>query len=835
MKRNSILVVTLLAAIQASLSVVAASRETQLFDYDWRYQKGDVTNAPASAFEDSQWRTLNLPHDWSIEDLPPVTAAAATTNSIRIVSGPFDSEAPGGASSAFTIGGIGWYRKHFTAPGEWSGKTITIQFDGVYMDADIWINGQHLGNHPFGYTSFGFDISKQLHFGEEENVVAVRARNEGSNSRWYSGSGIYRHVWLIATDPVHVARWGAFISTPVVTPETATVRVQTTLDNDTGKKTDVALVVQIVDPDSKIVASRTNTTRLSEQTPLTLDQAFTVALPRLWSPESPALYRAVCEVIRDGQTVDRTETSFGIRSIRFDPDKGFFLNGRNLKLKGGCVHANNGPLGAAAFDRAEERRIELLKVAGFNAVRCAHNPPSPAFLDACDRLGMMVIDEAFDAWNQPHNPAKDGYNVYFKDWWERDLDSMIRRDRNHPSIILWSIGNQIPECAQDLGVQTAQALVARTRSLDGTRPVTSNVLQRSRDWRDCDPFFAALDVAGYSYALPHYDEDHKLLPNRIIFSSEIDPANSFTNSMAMLDRDFVCGNFEWTAFDYMGETGLGWWSYGHTAAELFPWIVNYSGDIDICGFKRPRSYYRDVLWGDGARLAAFVHCPAPSFAGPGTSRWGWDDMKASWTWPGYEGKPLQVEVYSSCEQVRLQLNGKDLGVKPVSRATQFKAAWQVPYESGALIAIGYTNNTEAARWELRTAGSPAKIRLSADRTALKANGQDLCYVTVEILDDNGVRCPDAETLVRFSVEGEGVLAAVGNSKPTSLESFQQPQRSAWEGRCLAILKTTRTAGVIQLTARAEGMAENSIYIKTRTDELPASQQGINQDNKNINQ
>ena len=791
------------ACLQVLRAAASAPGETQLFDFDWRFFKGDATNAQTAAFDDHSWRLLDLPHDWSIEDLPAPAA-----------SGPFDPEAPGGVNSGFTLGGIGWYRKHFTLPKEAQGKTVTVQFDGVYMNADVWINGEQLGNHPYGYTSFIFDLSKSLRFGDEENVLAIRVKNEGLNSRWYSGSGIYRHVWLKATDPVHIAQWGLFVTTPEVNADKARVRLQATLNNDTGKRTDITLVTTLVDPESRIVASRTITTRLSEQTPSTIDQTLDITQPRLWSPDSPSLYRAVCELKREGRTIDQSETVFGIRSIRFDADKGLFLNGRNLKLKGGCVHANNGPLGAAAFNRAEERRLELLKAAGFNAIRCAHNPPSPAFLDACDRLGMLVVDEAFDAWTLTHAPATEDYHLYFKDWWQRDLESIILRDRNHPSVILWSIGNQIVDSAQDSGVRTARQLAAYTRPLDPTRPLISNVLQRSSDWRDTDPFFAALDVAGYSYARAHYDEDHKRLPNRIMLSTEINPEDSFGNWMAVLDRDFVSGNFEWTAFDYMGEVGLGWWSYGHTAAELFPWTVNYSGDIDICGFKRPRSYYRDALWSGKPEVSAFVRCPIPSFAGPGKSGWGWDDVKASWTWPGWEGKPLQVDVYSSCEQVRLMLNDKDLGMKPTSRETQFKAAWQVPYQSGALTAIGYTNNSEAARWELRTAGPPASLRLTADRTALKADGQDLCYVTVEVVDANGVRDPNAEKLVRLSVEGAGTLAAVGNSKPTSLESFQQPQRTTYDGRCLAILKSTRAAGAIKLTARSDGLTESSVAITT---------------------
>lgn len=794
-----------------------AQRETLLFDFDWRFFRGEADNAQVPAFDDHQWRALNLPHDWSIEDLPaPTTAQNNPTSSSRVVSGPFDSEAPGALNTGFTVGGIGWYRKHFSLPKAWASKTITVQFDGVYMNADVWINGHHLGNHPYGYTSFAYDISKQVNFGEQDNVLAVQVKNLGVNSRWYSGSGIHRHVWLIATDPIHIGQWGIFVTTPEVDSENARVRVQTTVDNSSGERTEIDLVVTLLDPESKIVASRTLTPRLAGLVSSNLDQTLDVTKPRLWSPDSPSLYRAVCELTREGRVIDRCETAFGVRSIRFDAEKGFFLNGRSMKLRGGCVHANNGPLGAAAFDRAEERRVELLKAAGFNAIRCAHNPPSPAFLDACDRLGMLVIDEAFDAWTLAHPPVTDDYHIYFNEWWQRDLDSMILRDRNHPSIILWSIGNQITDSSQDSGARTAQLLAAETRALDPTRPVTSNVIQRSRDWHDSDPFFAALDVAGYSYARAHYDEDHQRLPNRVIFSSEIDPGNSFTNWISVLDREFVFGNFEWTAFDYMGEAGSGWWSYKNKAAEVFPWNMTYCGDLDICGFKRPRSYYRDVLWNDGYKLSAFVHCPVPSFAGPGKSRWGWDDVKASWTWPGCEGKPLQVDVYSSCERVQLTLNGKDLGSKSTSRETQFKASWQVPYESGSLVAIGYANGKEAARWELRTAGQPARLRLSADRTTLKADGQDLSYVTVEIVDVNGERVPGAALLVRFSIEGEGILAAVGNSKPDSLESFQQPQRTTYDGRCLAIIRTSHTPGTILLTATAEGCGTNSIEIQTRS-------------------
>jgi len=728
----------------------------------------------------------------------------------RVISGSFDSDAPGGTNTGLTVGGIGWYRKHFKLPETMRDKVITVLFDGVYMNSDVWINGHHLGNHPYGYTSFWYDLSKYLNFGNQDNLLAVQVKNEGVNSRWYAGSGIYRHVWLEVKNPVHIAQWGTYITTPQVSVEKASVHIQTTINNFTGKLAEAELRITIVDPAFRTIATKTVSTKLKKETSSIVEWTFDISQPNLWFTETPALYKAVCKVIGGGRVVDQTETTFGIRSIRFNAEKGFFLNGRNMKLKGGCVHENNGPLGSAAFDRAEERRVELLKAAGFNAVRCAHNPPSPAFLDACDRLGIMAIDEAFDMWNMAKRP--DDYHLYFKDWWQRDINSMIVRDRNHPCVILWSIGSQIPECDNELGVQMAKQLSDYVHSLDNTRAVTSNVFYPRGDWSDVDPFFAALDVCGYSYAKAHYEEDHQRLPNRVILSTEIDPRESFVNWMKVVDHDYIAGNFEWTAIDYMGEVASGWMSGGKSASQLFPWNVSYCGDIDVCGFRMPRSYYRDVLFQHGCKLSAFVHNPVSSFGGNGNSRWGWDDVKQSWTWPGYEGKPLQVDVYSVYDSVRLLLNDKNMGVKPISRETEFKALFQVPYEKGILKAIGYSGDKEIEQWQLTTADKPFAIHLKTDRSEIKADGQDLCYVTVEITDKNGIIYPKADNLVHFKIEGPGIIMAVGNSNPISLESFQQPYRKAYEGRCLVVIRSTGKAGKITLWAEGEGLISGTKVI-----------------------
>jgi beta-galactosidase len=800
----------LIASVQLLRAAEATPRTTQLFDFDWRFFRGDATNAQVPAFDDRQWRLLDLPHDWSIEDLP---APAGRPVGSRVISGPFDSEAQGGTDTGFTVGGIGWYRKHFGLPKAWQDKVVTVRFDGVYMNADVWINGQHLGNHPYGYTSFVFDLSKYLRFGDQENVLTVQVKNRGRNSRWYAGSGIYRHVWLTTTAPIRIARWNPVITTPGVDFNSATVRVQTRIEGATDQVSNLSFQVAILNADGKKVAGEEVSVKSDGGEWLAIDQTFQLEQPRLWSPDSPCLYHAVCELVQQGRIMDRVETPFGIRSIRFDPNLGFFLNGQRLRIKGGCLHDNNGPLGAAAFDRAAERKVELLKASGFNALRCAHNPPCPAFLEACDRLGMMVLEEAFDQWHMAKLP--DDYHLYFDDWWQRDLSAMVERDRNHPSVILWSIGNMIPEAAQQEGARLALQLASLVHSLDPTRPVNSNVERMGNAWSAFDPFFSTLDVGGYSYGKDFYESDHQRLPQRVILATETSPRNMFGYWMKVLDHDYVGGDFGWTAMDYMGEASIGWWSFGHSAAEVFPWNLSYSGDLDICGFRRPRSYYHDMLWNNGSKLSAFVHCPTPSFSGRNNSPWGWDDIAASWTWPGFEGQTLQVDVYSGCQQVRLLLNGKDLGAKSTSRETQFIANWQVPYEPGTLTAIGYNQHEEVAHWQLHTAGKPAALRLTADRLAIQADGQDLCYVTVEVVDVNGQRVPCAQNLVRFAVEGEGTLAAVGNSKPDSLESFQQPQRSTCDGRCLAILRSKRTPGAIKLAARSDGLAESSIAIETR--------------------
>ncbi len=782
------------------LTVSKAGRTELLFDSGWRFHRGNLDQGEAMDLDDSAWRLVDLPHDWSIEDIPGTDS-------------PIDSNAIGGIDAGYLVGGTGWYRKNFYVKPDIRGKVIHLHFDGIYMNSDVWLNGQHLGNHPYGYTSFMHDITGKLIPGKN-NTLTVRVRNEGRNSRWYSGSGIYRHVRISTMDPLHVDHWGTFITTPVVSTNSANVTVKTNILNESGKATGVMLVTRILDSEGVQVAMTESGQNLNQGTRFEFAQNLEVVDPLMWSVESPILYTAVSEVYRmNGERrssiIDRVENRFGIRTFSVNSKEGFLLNGKPLLLKGGCMHHDNGPLGAAAFDRAEERRVEIMKASGFNAIRCAHNPPSAAFLDACDCLGILVIDEAFDMWREQKNP--DDYHLYFDEWWQKDIASMVLRDRNHPSIIFWSIGNEIPERGKPEGALLAHTLADYIRSLDPTRPVTSAVNSVTPDK---DPFFESLDICGYNYAINSYVSDNKRLPDRIIYGAESFPLEAFDYWMAAVDYPWVIGDFVWTGYDYLGEASIGWLGYPHEGS-FYPWTHAYCGDIDICGWKRPQSYYRDALWKEN-QVSVFVKPPKPSFQlNPKKevwSKWEWQDVVANWNWTGHEGKMLKVEVYSSCEEVELFLNDKSLGKKKTNRGTRWMGTWDVAYQPGVLKAVGYNSSGEKTFCELKTAGESKKIVLSADRKLIKADGQDLSYITVDILDDNGVRNPLAQNIIHFEIEGPGTIIAVGSSNPMGIESFIQPFRKAYHGRCQVIIKSESKPGEISLKAISDGLQSSEITI-----------------------
>ncbi|MBN2862514.1 MAG: DUF4982 domain-containing protein [Bacteroidales bacterium] len=799
------------------------NRGEMLFDDAWKFYLGDINGAENSAFNDESWRDVDLPHDWSIMNLPGGDKEGQI--------GPFSQEkSQGRRATGYVVGGTAWYRKHFTLDKKDKGKIIKILFDGVYMNADFWINGKHLGNHPYGYTPFAYDLTAFLNPSGMDNVLAVQVKNEGRNSRWYSGSGIYRHVWLIKNQTIHIPQNGVFITTEDIATNEAKVKIASVVEKTSGGNSEVKLITKIFSPDGKITQS-------TEAQTITLStgngdfiQNITIPNPDLWSLESPDLYTAEIQVVADGVVTDEVTTPFGIRTIHFDAKTGFTLNGKTVLLKGGCMHHDNGFLGAATIDRAEERRVELMKEYGFNAIRTAHNPTSKQFLEACDRIGVLVLDEAFDMWERPKNPQD--YSLYFDDWWEKDLESLILRDRNHPSVIFWSIGNEVNERADSVGYIITKRLADEVRKLDPTRPVTEAISgfwdHPGQDWSTTAPAFASLDVGGYNYLRTQYEPDHELFPERIMMGTESFPREVYDYWHQVEKNPWVIGDFVWTAMDHLGEAGLGSSRLVDTARtdrrgfsrlSSWPaWFNAFCGDIDLCGFKKTQLLYRDVVW-NNSKLEMVVHSPIPEGKREVVSSWGWPDELQSWNWEGNEGKMMDVRVFTSYPVIRLELNGKNIDEKTVSDTSRLIANFKVPYEPGVLRAIALDNGVEVASKELRTTGAPAKIRLTADRTKIKADRNDLSYVKVEITDALDNFIPDANIPVTFKISGAGEIAGSGNSCPDDMESFNSPVCKTYHGQALAILRPlqNKKKGTIILRAEADGLAagEISINIKNR--------------------
>ncbi len=795
---------TLSLLLPAAISISAfAQRSQTLFDSSWKFYRGDVVNGDKQNIDDNNWRTVQLPHDWSIEDLP---------NQSDSVIGPFSTKSVGTTATGYTVGGIGWYRKHFTLKNT-SGKKIFIDFDGVYMNADVWINEHHLGDHPYGYTPFYFDLTPYLNKNGEGNIIAVRVQNEGRNSRWYSGSGIYRHVWLTVTNPVHIKQWGVYIITRKISAAAAAINVNTTLVNESDL-TGLKIHTTILDANNKKIAA--DESKISQRT-IKANQVINIAHPLLWSPESPSLYYAVTDVVQGDKILDHVTTKFGIRSIEVSAEKGLLVNGKSIELRGGCMHHDNGPLGSATIDRAEERRVELLKSFGFNAVRTSHNPPSQQFLDACDRLGIIVIDEAFDQWEREKNPQD--YHLYFDSSWQSDIDAMVLRDRNHPSVIFWSIGNEINERADAPGLVIAKRLINEVKSLDKTRPVTEAICSfwdhPGYKWDTTAPAFALLDVGGYNYQWKEYETDHSKYPERVMMGTESVPLEAFDNWQQVEKHPYVIGDFVWTAMDYLGETGI-----GHTAldsnttfAKEWPWFNSWCGDIDLTGGKKPQSYYRDIVW-RRSKINMLVHEPIPAGHREAVSYWGWPDEVPYYTFTGNEGKTLQVHVYARYPVVRLIQNGRVIAEKKVS-AENLAASFEIKYEPGELKAVAVENGKAVDSVLLRTAGKATHIKLIADRSKIKNSSNDLSYITAEVVDENDELVPGADAVLHFTIEGNGEIAATANANPSDMESFQQPQHKTFQGKALIIVRPKGKAGKIILKTEAEGLSAGQITIETK--------------------
>jgi beta-galactosidase len=808
----------LFALTLISLAGAADPRVHQRLDDDWRFFHGDPANASVPDFDDSGWRTVTLPHDWSIE-------------------GPIGPQEPSGGSGGFFPTGIGWYRLKLEAPASWKDKQVQVEFEGVYMNASVFLNGQKLTSQPYGYTSFFANLTPALKLGQS-NVLAVRVDNSlQPSSRWYSGSGIYRHVWLHVTNPVHVANWGVFVSTVRADPAAATLSVETTLRNDSAQAQTAKVETEILGPGGESLGRNESTVALPPAQEQKSSCSLTLKSPPLWSPDKAQMCTTITRLSVGDAEVDETSTPFGVRKLEWTAEKGLTLNGQTYKLKGGCVHHDNGVLGACAFDRAEERKIELLKAAGFTAIRTSHNPPSPALLAACDRLGMLVMEEAFDCWDR--GKRKGDYSNYFNDWWKRDIDAMVRRDRNHPSVVMWSIGNEIPDVFADSGGKLGPELVARIHALDLSRPVTNGILgwpvkadkptpADADRTKNANLNWNALDIVGSNYHLFQHLAVHAEHPGRVLVATE-----SFRPSgdvEAALANPFVVGAFVWSAQDYLGESGDGRWFYQGDPTEplippkpgpdgkvdprakgkpvnpgsdsLYPWHGAIPGELDLIGHRKSVSHRWNVAWDAGEKLYMAVRQPDDKTRPIVALGADWFPTWDSWTWPGQEGKSMTVEVYSRYSKVRLFLNDQLIGEKAPST---YYAEFTLPYQPGVLKVAGVDGDKEVESYQLATVGEPVALRLTPDRTTIHADAQDLSFVNVEVVDkDNHVQ-PNADQAVHFVLTGPGTIAGLGNALLKGTAPYQGTDCHVFHGRALVVLRSSHQAGTLALHAEAPGL------------------------------
>jgi len=796
-------------------------RTTVDFDKGWHFHLGDVKNGESSALADANWRLLNLPHDWSIE-------------------GKFSKDNPATPAGGALPGGIGWYRKTFSIPADQKYKLIYIDFDGVYQKSDVWINGHHLGFRPNGYISFRYELTPYLNYGAKKNVIAVKVDNSVQpNSRWYSGSGIYRNVWLVTTNKIAIDHWGTYVTTPEIDKGSATVELTTkvTTSEETGKFHSILGIQTIIyNNKGKVVASNYTTSgekkysdiNLSKNTPAIVHQKLIVKTPNLWSIDDPYLYKVVTRVYALGldnakDLMDTYTTPLGIRYFNFDPDKGFSLNGKHLKILGVCDHHDLGSLGAAVNTRALERQLQILKAMGCNGIRTSHNPPAPELLDLCDKMGFIVMDEAFDCWEW--QKVKYDYHLYFKEWHKRDLEDQVLRDRNHPSVFIWSIGNEIPQQGDTSALRIAPELAGIVHSLDRTRPITAANDNPGKGNKIIQS--GALDLIGYNYHQFDYATFHDRYPGKKFIATETTsgletrghydmPSDSVRiwparwdrpfkegnpdNSVSAYDNvrpawgstheatwkvikkyDFLSGMFIWTGFDYLGEpTPYSW-----------PSRSSYFGIIDLAGFPKDIYYMYQSEWTNKTVLHIFPH-------------WNWQPGKTIDVWA----------FYNHADEVELFLNGKSMGVKKKT-GDDLHVMWRLKFEPGTLKAVSRKNGKVVLTREIHTAGAPAKIELIADRKNIKADGKDLSFITVKILDKDGNMCPNADNLVNFKITGPAFIAGVDNGDEVSHAPFRANYRKAFNGLALAIVQSKEKSGAITFTATSDGLKGAMVTLNTR--------------------
>lgn len=778
--------------LPAVMYAAGLPRKTRI-DSSWKFFLGDELAASKSDYNDSKWRIVNLPHDWSIEH-------------------SISEKVPAGNDGGYRVAGIAWYRKELMVPASLKGEKVYLYFEGVYMNSSIYVNGQLIGGHPYGYTSFFCDATSAIIPGKK-NVVAVRVDNsQQKNCRWYSGSGIYRHVWLIHTPKVHIENWGVAVHTPQVSASQATVQVKTMLNNETPVDKEVKVTIKVADAEDAV-----STVIIPARGKKEVIQKLKVSHPKLWDINAPNLYDAHISIQDNDKIIDTYSQSFGIRTIHYSV-KGFFLNGKKLDLNGGCVHHDNGILGAAAFDRAEFRKVQMMKSAGFNALRTSHNLPSEAFLEACDRLGMLVIDEAFDGWREAKTPYD--YATLFDKYWQQDIEGMVLRDLNHPSIIAWSIGNEVIERKKIEVVTTAHKLASKIREYDN-RPITSALAAWDSDWDIYDPLAAELDITGYNYMIHKHAEDHLRVPDRIMWQTESYAKDTYRNWSLVHDFDYIIGDFIWTGIDYLGESGIGrWWYDGDVPGEhyerpLYPWHAAYCGDIDLTGWRKPISHYRNLLYNDNEKLYMAVREPDGYYGKIRTGLWTAYPTWESWNWPGHEGKNIEVEVYSKYPIVRLYLDDKLVGEKGIGRETEMKAVFSLPFKPGTLKVDGVENGVVKDTKMLSSASEPVAIRTKVENREMKADGADLSFVQIEIVDREGRVCPNASVELEAIVTGSGVLAALGNADIKDPDTYADQIHKTWKGRALAVVRSTKKAGKVKLTIKSKGLKTSAEIIQSR--------------------
>lgn len=751
--------VTMMMLVIAAVTASAQTKQ-QLFDFGWQFTHNGKTV------------TVDLPHDWDIYE------------------GPVSGKGITGTGGGWFQAGKGEYRKTFKSP---DAEITKLHFEGVYQKAEVYVNGQKAGQHHYGYTPFTVDVTPYLYKDKRLNEVTVKVDNSDQpNCRWYSGSGIYRHVWLETMPALHIAENGVFVTTPEVSEQQARVQVEVTIANESQVDRNATVVVGAAQMMVAVAAGQTKT----------VNTTLTVNNPRLWSPENPALSEINVQLKENGKTIDNATTTYGIRSFSFDAERGFILNGKPVLINGACVHHDDGVLGSRAFDDAEIRKVRQMKQAGFNLIRTSHNPSTRAFLDACDSIGMLVIDEAFDGWRTQKNPYD--YSTVIDSCFHSDIHAMVLRDRNHPSIISWSIGNEVIERKDIRVVYTARQMKAAILEKDATRPVTEALCAWDRDWEIYDPHAEVLDVVGYNYMIFKHASDHQRDPKRVIWQTESYPRDAFRNWAVVNDFPYVVGDMVWTGLDYLGESGIGRTYYkGEREGESWieggqpEWHGAPCGDVDITGWRKPISHYREMLWDKDTPLYMAVKEPNGYHGEIHTTMWSVWPTWESWTWPGWEGKPVDVEVYTHQPEVKLYLDNQLIDTKQVSRNTEFKAVFSVPYKAGTLRAEAGGKSVT-----LKTAGEPARLRLTPDRTVMTADGQSLIYVIAEVVDKDGIPVPEAAIPCEATIKGAGTLLAFASADLKDTEPYTSPRAKTWKGRAMLVIRSTQKKGSVSVSIKS---------------------------------